>query len=62
MSVQHIGRTGGKYMKRRLFVDGNTVYGIDEECMKKKQREEEKQLQAYLLILMCASYRSFLKE
>lgn len=49
-------------MKRRLFVDGNTVYGIDEECMKKKQREEEKQLQAYLLILMCASYRSFLKE
>ena len=49
-------------MKRRLFVDGNTVYGIDEECMQKKQKEEEKKLQAYLLILMCASYRIFLKE
>lgn len=27
-------------MKRRLYVDGNTVYGIDEECLiDKKERE-----------------------
>lgn len=27
-------------MKRRIYVDGNTVYGIDEECLKKKREEK----------------------
>lgn len=26
-------------MKRRLYVDGNTVYGIDEECLIQKRQE-----------------------
>ncbi len=28
-------------MKRRLYVDGNTVYGIDEECLIQKRQEEK---------------------
>lgn len=47
-------------MKRRLLVDGNTVYGIDEECMRRKEQEKKRKLESYLLILMCASYRAFL--
>lgn len=27
-------------MKRRLYVDGNTVYGIDEECLIYKRQDE----------------------
>lgn len=27
-------------MKRRLYVDGNTVYGIDEECLIHKRQSE----------------------
>lgn len=27
-------------MKRKLYVDGNTVYGIDEECLIQKRQEE----------------------
>lgn len=49
-------------MKRRLYVDGNTVYGIDEECMQRKQKLRENQIEGYLLILLCASYKAFLKE
>lgn len=26
-------------MKRKLYVDGNTVYGIDEECLIRKRQE-----------------------
>lgn len=26
-------------MKRKLYVDGNTVYGIDEECLIQKRQE-----------------------
>lgn len=53
---------GGRKVKRRLFVDGNTVYGIDEECMEKKRKKKEKELQSYLLILMCAAYKASLKD
>ena len=28
-------------MEGRLVVDGNAVYEIDEECLKKKQEEKE---------------------
>lgn len=28
-------------MKNRLIIDGNAVYEIDEECMKKKNEEEK---------------------
>lgn len=44
-------------MKRRLYVDGNTVYGIDEECMKKKQEHRKKEQENYLVILLCASLK-----
>ena len=44
-------------MKRRLYVDGNTVYGIDEECIKKKQGMGEKEQENYLALLLCASLR-----
>ena len=27
-------------MKRKLIIDGNAIYEIDEECMKKREREE----------------------
>jgi len=27
-------------MKRRLYIDGNTVYGIDDECLIKKRKKE----------------------
>lgn len=47
-------------MKRRLYIDGNTVYGIDEECMRKKKQHEEKQKESYLIVLMCAAYRETL--
>ncbi len=30
-------------MNRKLIIDGNAVYEIDEECMLKKQLEEEKE-------------------
>ncbi|MBO5278541.1 MAG: hypothetical protein J6B06_03495 [Lachnospiraceae bacterium] len=49
-------------MKRKLYVDGNTVYGIDEECMKRKQKREEKERESYLVVLMSASYRESLKK
>lgn len=49
-------------MKRRLYVDGNTVYGIDEECMLRKQRLKEHQIEEYLLVLLCATYKAALKE
>jgi len=26
-------------MRRKLYVDGNTVYGIDEECLIRKRQE-----------------------
>lgn len=29
-------------MKRRLIIDNNAVYEIDEECMMQKQRAERK--------------------
>lgn len=31
-------------MKRRLIIEGNAVYEIDEECMLKKQREQKHKL------------------
>ncbi|MBP3543384.1 MAG: hypothetical protein J6J86_04075 [Lachnospiraceae bacterium] len=49
-------------MKRRLYVDGNTVYGIDEECMQRKQQTMERQIQGYLMILLCAAYKASIKE
>ena len=30
------------YMKRKLIIDGNAVYEIDEECMLKKRLNENK--------------------
>ena len=29
-------------MKRKLIIDGNAVYEIDEDCMLKKRMEEKK--------------------
>ena len=29
-------------MKRKLIIDGNAVYEIDEDCMRKKRMEEKK--------------------
>lgn len=29
-------------MKRRLIIDGNAVYEIDEECVRKREEEERK--------------------
>ena len=29
-------------MKNRLIIDGNAVYEIDEECLKKRSEEEKK--------------------
>lgn len=54
--------TGGRNVKRRLYVDGNTVYGIDEECMQRKQQTMERQIQGYLMILLCAAYKASIKE
>ena len=45
-------------MKRRLYVVGNTVYGIDEDCMRKKEKEKEREQENYLIILLCASYKN----
>ena len=45
-------------MKRRLYVDGNTVYGIDEDCMRKKEKEKEREQENYLIILLSASYKN----
>lgn len=44
-------------MKRRLYVDGNTVYGIDEDCMRKKQEYRKTEQENYLLVLLCASLK-----
>ncbi len=30
-------------MKRKLIIDGNSVYELDEECMLKKRVEKEKE-------------------
>ncbi|MEJ8734043.1 hypothetical protein [Mediterraneibacter sp. ICN-202921] len=30
-------------MKRRLIIDGNAVYELDEECMLQKKKEEKKE-------------------
>lgn len=49
-------------MKRRLYVDGNTVYGIDEECIKKKQGMGEKEQENYLALLLCAFLRNEREE
>ncbi len=32
-------------MGRKLIIDGNAVYELDEECMLKKKREEETEKQ-----------------
>lgn len=45
-------------MKRRLYIDGNTVYGIDDECMREKRIKKESEKENYLLVLMCASLKS----
>lgn len=31
-------------MKSRLIIDGNSVYEIDEECMRRKNEDEQKRL------------------
>lgn len=31
-------------MKNRLIIDGNAVYEIDEECMRKRNEEEKKNI------------------
>lgn len=49
-------------MKRRLYVDGNTVYGIDEECMKKKHKLKENEQENYLMVLLCASFRNQIEQ
>lgn len=28
-------------MKGRIVIEGNTIYEIDEECLRKKRKEEE---------------------
>ena len=33
---------GGTGMGRRLVIDGNAVYEVDEECMLRKQEEEKR--------------------
>lgn len=57
-------------MKYRLYIDGNTVYGIDEECMKKRQasqpqknpEEIQREEENYLLILMCMIFWNIVPE
>ncbi|MCI9051838.1 MAG: hypothetical protein HFI05_07940 [Lachnospiraceae bacterium] len=48
-------------MKWQLYVDGNTVYGIDETCMKDKAKDQSlekrnKEAEYYLFILLCMFY------
>lgn len=38
-------------MKRKLYVDGNTVYGIDEECLLQKRKEQRNQKNKELDVL-----------
>lgn len=48
-------------MKWHLYIDGNTVYGIDESCMKNKAKcqsleRKNKEAENYLFILLCMFY------
>lgn len=44
-------------MKRRLYIDGNTVYGIDEECIRRKQKPEMSSGEDnYLFLLLLLTY------
>ena len=36
-------------MNRKLIIDGNAVYEIDEECMLKKRLDEEKRKELSLI-------------
>ncbi len=36
-------KNGAYNMKRRLIIDGNAVYELDEECMLQKKKEEKKE-------------------
>ncbi len=51
---------------RKLYIDGNTVYGIDEECRKRKgfracDDEELRQVENYVSVLMNLFYFQDLK-
>lgn len=58
-----LDRNEGISMKRHLYIDGNTVYGIDEDCMRRKRenkkiscQEIKKEEENYLLLLLCMTY------
>ncbi|MDD2958256.1 MAG: hypothetical protein PHE06_04050 [Lachnospiraceae bacterium] len=33
---------GGKEMKTRVIIDGNAFYEVDEECIRRKEAQEQK--------------------
>ena len=49
-------------MRHPLYVNGNTVYGIDEECMRRKQKMRQDEQKNYLTVLLCASLISEIEE
>ena len=44
-------------MKRRLYVDGNTVYGIDEECLIYKRQDGRSYANQHDLDALWARYQ-----
>ena len=49
-------------VRHPLYVNGNTVYGIDEDCMRRKQKMRENEQENYLTVLLCASLISEIEE
>lgn len=48
-------------MRSRLVIDGNTVYEIDDECVRKKQMEQDarnEQNQKYKFLRESKSYQT----
>lgn len=34
------------YMNRKIIIDGNSIYEIDEECLARKEKQEQKREQS----------------
>ena len=49
-------------MNRKLIIDGNAVYEIDEACMLKKQLEERNIALHLLFQIVCGGFQNFILQ
>ena len=56
------GKENRRDSQSRFVLEGNALYEIDEECMRRKQKMRENEQENYLTVLLCASLISEIEE